>query len=120
MRNVLKSRPRDIVLARVAACILPLLAGCGTATRLETATPTSPVAREAATIGEVAIVDEKRQFVLIDLDSNLYVPAPGTTLRTRNSSGETGHLRASAEQKRPFIAADIVAGNPAVGDQVVR
>jgi hypothetical protein len=48
------------------------------------------------------------------------VPAPGTALRATNSSGATARLKASPEQKRPFIAADIVDGDPAVGDQVFR
>ena len=72
-------------------------------------------------VGEIALVDEKRGFVLVDLESNLYVPAPGTALRSiRAMSGETAHLKASAEQKRPFIAADILDGDPAVGDVVVQ
>ena len=71
-------------------------------------------------VGEIAVVDEEKRFVLIDLDSNLYVPAPGAALRTTNAKGETGHLTASPEQKRPFVAADIIDGDPAVGDQVVR
>ncbi len=75
---------------------------------------------KAVVIGEVAIVDEEKRFVLIDLENNLYVPAPGAALRTRNPHGETAHLKASPEQKRPFVAADIIDGNPAVGDQVVR
>ena len=78
------------------------------------------VASRPIVIGEIAIVDEKTRFVLIDLASYLYVPEPGASLRSRNRSGETARLKASPEQKRPFIAADIVAGNPAVGDQVVR
>ena len=86
---------------------------------------TSPKAPAAAAIGprvvgEVAVVDEEKRFVLIDLDSNLYVPAPGAALRTTNATGETAHLKASPEQKRPFVAADIIDGDPAVGDQVVR
>ncbi len=71
-------------------------------------------------VGEIAVVNEAKRFVLIDLQSNLYVPAPGTALRTTNASGKTAHLKAAPEQKRPFIAADIVDGEPAVGDQVVR
>lgn len=71
-------------------------------------------------VGEIAVVDEEKRFVLVDLESNLYVPAPGSLLRSRNAAGETAHLQASPEQKRPFIAADIVDGDPAVGDQVVR
>ncbi len=66
------------------------------------------------------MVDEEKRFVLIDLQSNLYVPPPGTELRTTSAAGETAHLKASAEQKRPFIAADIVDGEPAVGDEVLK
>ncbi len=71
-------------------------------------------------MGEVAVVDEGKRFVLIDLASNLYVPAPGAALRATNAKGETARLKASPEQKRPFVAADIIDGDPAVGDQVVR
>ena len=66
------------------------------------------------------MVDEEKRFVLIDLQSNLYVPAPGTALSTTNAAGETAHLKASPEQKRPFIAADIIDGEPAVGDEVLK
>jgi hypothetical protein len=71
-------------------------------------------------VGEVAVVDEEKRFVLIDLESNLYVPAPGAALRAINAKGGIAHLKASPEQKRPFVAADIVDGDPAVGDEVVR
>jgi hypothetical protein len=71
-------------------------------------------------VGEIAVVNEAKGFVLVDLQFNLYVPAPGTALHTTNAAGETAHLKAGPEQKRPFIAADIVDGDPAVGDQVVR
>ena len=57
------------------------------------------------------MVNEAEHFVLIDLGSNLYVPAPGTTLRATDAAGETAHLKASPEQKRPFIAADIIDGD---------
>ena len=71
-------------------------------------------------VGEVTVVDKMRRFVLIDLQSNLYVPAPGTALRATSATGQTAHLKAAPEQKRPFVAADIVDGDPAVGDQVIR
>jgi hypothetical protein len=92
--------------------------GCAAKTRPAAATPgavTAPVV-----VGEIAVVDEEKRFVLIDLDSNLYVPPPGLALRSVNAAGKTARLKASPEQKRPFIAADIVDGEPAVGDQVVR
>ena len=80
----------------------------------------APAAIAPRVVGEIAVVDEEKRFVLIDLESHLYVPAPGTALRAINAKGETAHLKASPEQKRPFVAADIVDGDPAVGDEVVR
>jgi hypothetical protein len=96
---------------------LLFIAGCaaGPGPSAASAAPTPP-----SVVGEIALVDEEKRFVLIDLDSNLYVPAPGIALRTTNLAGNTAHLKASPEQKRPFIAADIVDGDPAVGDQVTR
>ena len=91
--------------------------GCATGPRpaAASAAPAPPVV-----IGEIAVMDEEQRFVLIDLDSNLYVPAPGTALRTTNPSGKIAQLKASPEQKRPFIAADIIDGDPVVGEQVIR
>ena len=103
----------------IASGAFPLLlfTGCASGAR-STAASAAPSA--PTVVGEVAVVDEGKKFVLIDLDSNLYVPSVGTALRATNASGKTAHLKASPEQKRPFIAADIVDGDPAVGDQVVR
>ena len=106
-----------LTIAVAAAILLLPCTGCAPGAR-PTAATTAPSA--PTVIGEVAVVDEEKKFVLIDLDSNLYVPSAGTTLRATNASGQTAHLKASPEQKRPFIAADIVDGDPAVGDQVVR
>ena len=71
-------------------------------------------------VGEIAVVDAAEHFVLIDLGSNLYVPAPRTTLRSRDAAGVAARLKTSPEQKRPFIAADIIDGAPKVGDEVLR
>ena len=38
-------------------------------------------------------------------------------MHSTNAAGATAHLKASPEQKRPFIAADIIDGEPAVGDR---
>jgi hypothetical protein len=71
-------------------------------------------------VGKIAVVDEEKHFVLIDLASNLYVPNAGTALQALNAGAESARLRAAPEQKRPFIAADIIDGRPAVGEEVVR
>ena len=77
-------------------------------------------ADQPVVVGEVAWVDETNHFVLIDVGSGLYVPAPGVLLRAKNTSGETARLKTAPERKRPFVAADIVDGEPKVGDQVIR
>ena len=98
------------------AAVALLVSGCASGFhRPATSAPPEPVV-----IGEVAVVDEGKRFVLIDLASSLYVPPPGAALRTANATGPTGRLVASPEQKRPFVAADIVEGDPAVGDEVLR
>jgi hypothetical protein len=71
-------------------------------------------------VGEVRVVDEQKRFVLIDLQSNLYVPESGVILRAMRDTTETAKLKVSPERKQPFIAADIVEGEPAPGDQVVQ
>ncbi len=95
-----------------------ILAACAPASHPKQPIPAGPT--KPRLVGEVAVVDEEKRFVLIDLESNLYVPAPGTALRATNRSDKTAHLKASPEQKRPFIAADIIDGDPIVGDQVFR
>ncbi len=97
-------------------CGLFLAAGCAAPHRAKAPAATAPP--RPRVVGEVAVVDEEKRFVLIDLQSYLYVPLPGTALYTTNAAGETAHLKASPEQKRPFIAADIVDGDPAAGDEV--
>jgi glutathione synthase/RimK-type ligase-like ATP-grasp enzyme len=96
------------------------LGGCASKPRKPPTAAAAPATRRTIIVGEVIVVDEERRFVLVDLKSNLYVPGPGTALRTTNAARETAHLKASPEQKRPFVAADIVDGDPAVGDQVVQ
>ena len=108
---------RCLTIAGAAAASLLPFSGCAPRPRPVT---TAPAPVRPSVVGEIAVVDEEKRFVLIDLDSNLYVPAPGAVLRSTNAAGQTAHLKASPEQKRPFIAADIVDGEPAVGDEVVR
>jgi hypothetical protein len=94
---------------------LTLSSGCAQSAKPAHASAPAPIV-----VGEIAVVDEEEHFVLIDLESSLSVPEPGALLRATNASGGTAHLRAAAEQKRPFVAADILDGHPAVGDQVSR
>lgn len=91
----------------------------GPKTKTSSATPT-PAPPIHVLVGDVAIVNEEKGFVLIDLGSNLYVPDPGTALRVVREGVVVAQLKTSPEQKRPFIAADIVEGKPEAGDRVER
>jgi hypothetical protein len=108
---------RCLLMVRLATLWLLLLAGCATKSP---PAATAPALTAPSLVGEIAMVNKEKHFVLIDLGSNLYLPAPGAALRSTNAAGATAHLKASPEQKRPFIAADVVDGEPAVGDEVVR
>ena len=108
---------RCLMIAGVATSALLPFTGCAAKLRPAVA---APAPAQLSVVGEIAVVDEEKRFVLIDLGSNLYVPAPGATLRSTNTAGAIAHIKASPEQKRPFIAADIIDGAPAVGDEVVR
>jgi len=68
-------------------------------------------------VGTIAEVNEELHFVLVDVGS-LYTPAAGTALKSFSGGAETGILAVDAEKQRPFIVADIVKGDPKVGDQV--
>lgn len=68
-------------------------------------------------VGRVAVVNEDLHYVLVDVGS-LYSPAAGTALKSFSGGTETGILAVGREKERPFIAADIVKGEPKVGDDV--
>jgi hypothetical protein len=102
------------------AALLLLFAFSACAPGPQPVAPIAPAVSPPIVVGEIAVVDEEKQFVLIDLDSNLYVPSANTPLRSTNGAGKIAHLKASPEQKRPFIAADIIDGEPTVGDKVVQ
>jgi hypothetical protein len=108
---------RYLMIGGAAICSLLTFSGCATQPRgaMAASQPARP-----SVVGAIAVVDEEKRFVLIDLGSNLYVPAPGAAMHSTNAAGAIAHLKASPEQKRPFIAADIIDGEPAVGDEVVR
>jgi hypothetical protein len=108
---------RGLMIVGATTSSLFAFPGCATQPRPAAG---APLPARPSVVGEIAMVDEEKRFVLIDLGSNLYVPAPGAAMHSMNAAGPTAHLNASAEQKRPFIAADIIDGEPTVGDEVVR
>lgn len=82
--------------------------------------PTSP--REHR-VGVVRVIGDAQRFVLIELPVGDSGPLPDGTL-LRCSSAPTSDaptnamLRVSTERRRPFIVADVLSGEPRVGDAV--
>jgi len=99
----------------LAVCGILLLTGCA----WHKPKPAAPVAAAAGPqrVGKVALVNEELGFVLVDVGS-LYVPQAGTALKSFSGGAETGILAVSPEKQRPFIVADIIRGDPKVGDDV--
>ena len=96
-----------------------LICGCaavkhGHATAAATPTPGPPGPQR---VGTIALVNTDLNFVLVDVGS-LYAPEAGTALKSFSGGQESGILAVSAEKQRPFIVADIIRGNPKVGDEV--
>ncbi len=78
--------------------------------------PTGPIGPRR--VGTIAVVNEDLHFVLVDVGS-LYIPQAGTALKSFSGGQETGILAVDPEKQRPFIVADIIRGDPKVGDDVM-
>ena len=72
---------RGLMMVGAAASSLFSVTGC--AIQPQGATAALQPARPSV-VGEIAVVDEEKRFVLIDLGSNLYVPAPGAAMHSTN------------------------------------
>ena len=67
-------------------------------------------------VGKITLVNQASGFALIDSGET---PGAGTLLKAVSLDGkQTALLNVSAEQKKPFIIADIVKGAPHAGEQV--
>ncbi len=100
--------------ARAGMLGMMLLAGCAfhRQPRPMTAASSGP-----QRVGTIATVNEDLHFVLVDVGS-LYAPGAGTALKSFSNGVETGILAVSPEKERPFIVADIIKGDPKIGDEV--
>jgi hypothetical protein len=105
--------------SHLVACAAGLIALCsfGCAYR-KSAKPAAP---GPAYVGDISVINPEAGFVLVDVSPAVSPPFSGTELTTRNSDGaETARLKVTPENKRPFIAADVVQGSPNRGDRVYR
>lgn len=115
--------PSRLIVSALLLAFLPLLPGCAHGKKAEeksAATKTAPVPRK---IGQIALVNSELGFALIDVDMG-FAPLSGTALKTfpRGSEpmpdAETAILTVSQERRPPFIAVDVVRGQPQKGDAV--
>ena len=77
-----------------------------------------PAMPGSATLGTVHMVERRNDFLLIKA-SRLTKVDYGTTLISQNADGyQTAELKLSPERNAQFMVADIVRGDPEVGDVV--
>lgn len=69
-----------------------------------------------AWIGRVVMVDTIHRFVLVDTGVGMKLDA-GSAVLTLRDKRRTGLLRVTDEVRPPYVALQIVAGTPALGDQ---
>ena len=99
------------------AIFLAILSGCGARlkdTKRKTSATVAPIS--ALFVGTISLVDEDRQFVLIESGLSPS-PLPDFPLEARGPSG-ISELKAGTIRRRPLTVADIVKGKPHQGDEV--
>lgn len=97
----------------VLAAAIGGLAGCA---HFGSKKPEVPEATLPTWVGRVVMVDTVHRFVLVDAGSSS-APAAGRDVVTLRDKRQTALLRVTAEARPPYIAMDIVEGEPALGDQ---
>lgn len=107
---------------RVIACaLLPLLGSCSALKKqkdgLVQGSENSPDG-PAYLIGLVELVNPEQQFVLIRTEGAVKVP-PGDQIITIDATGAQSKLKVTPEKKQNHLTADILEGNPKVGNLVV-
>jgi len=113
--------PRQQITNAPASKMLPAAAGAAAiAPAIASTTPKAPQPYTAR-LGLVSLVNNSSDFVLINIGT---APAPPPGSRLQSYSAQAGataaELSVSNYQRRPFLIADIISGNPKVGDSVVQ
>jgi len=107
------------LLSRAAVLLLPVVpvSGCGYLQPFfKPKKPEAPEAALPAWIGRVVMVDAIHRFVLVDTGAGA-APSVGAKILTIRDKRKTAVLRATGEARQPYVAMEIVEGEPALGDQ---
>ena len=100
--------------------------GCGGGARLApggvpVSAPSSPVSSDIrpldALVGRVVRVQASLRFVVVDFSLH-EPPPPGTRLEVRRDGAVVGVLKAGHFRRETTVAADMVSGDAAEGDEV--
>ena len=75
-----------------------------------------PEATLPAWIGRVVMVDATHRFVLVDTGASA-APTAGTEVFTLRDKRKTSVLRVTGEARPPYVAMEILDGEPELGDQ---
>jgi hypothetical protein len=100
--------------------LLAVSSGCAVLRKFGKKKP--PATSEAAVatqnfLGTISMVNDAGRFVLVDF-GGFAAPTPGAEMQVLRYGMDVATLKAGAEMRRPFAAADIVQGTPQPGDDV--
>jgi hypothetical protein len=102
----------------LAAAIAAGLSGCAATGSSEDAAETPPAAETAQRlVGRISSIRANPHFVLIESYGSWDVPT-GAVLTSRGEDGRTANLIATGERAGQYAAADVRAGEVALGDAV--
>jgi hypothetical protein len=73
---------------------------------------------EAKVIGVIELVNPEQNYVLINCEQRLNIPA-GTEIVSQNADGSKTKLKVTPERKGNYITADITEGTPQLRDIVL-
>lgn len=73
---------------------------------------------EAKVVGVIELVNPEQNYVLINCEQRLHIPA-GTEVISQKADGSKTKLKISPERKGNYITADIIEGSPDVRDLVL-
>jgi len=99
-------------------CLLPLLALSSCSWLADSKRVKSNRVGEVKVIGVVELVNPEQNYVLINCEQRLNIPA-GTEIVAQNANGSKVKLKVTPERKGNYITADITDGTPQVRDLVL-
>ena len=100
---------------------MPPVAPAAAAATVATSTTKAASQPYTARLGLISLVNNSSDFVLINIGT-APAPPPGSRLQSysQRAGSTAAELSVSNYQRRPFLIADIISGDPKVGDSVVQ